>query len=1237
MKKKLNKKLLNLIALCSGLTATVSLGVGGVIYSLRQSDPIYQDFLPDEVYEINSDNVLIGFKDQFLNDPTSKIYKDNFKDCHTMRIPARVTSINETAFYNGSESTIPDFIENLTFAEESKCSSIGNRAFINCLSLTTINFPSNLNEISNGAFINCSSITRIDFSNATNLSSIGQHAFDGCKSITSITLSNNLTTINDSAFVDCTSLTSVDFSNAINLCSIGDGVFNGCSSLVSVDLSKCTNLSLINTFAFNRCSSLTSVIFPSSLKTIDYAAFSHCEKLSSSIDLSNCDNLSSIGNYAFENCSALISVSFPTNLNEIGKYAFTNCPKLNSITWDAWKGNITFPYPNAFSGVCPDGGTVTVSNPSDDAHDSIASLEYLVNNGGLPESWLPAPELPDSIYRIENDVLMGFTSEFLANPNAYRLCNTMRIPARVTSINANAFCTYNQSTYQYVTTIPDFINNLTFAEGSKCSSIGNRAFDSCKSITSITLSNNISSIGDYAFRNCQSFTSIELSNVSSIGQHAFDGCKSITSITLSNNLTKINDSAFVDCTSLTSVDFSNAINLCSIGDGAFNRCIKLSSADLSNCTILTLIDGYAFADCSTLNSVTFPSSLKTIDYAAFSNCTNLSSSIDLSNCINLSLINGMAFENCSTLTSVSFPSSLSEIGTYAFTNCPLLNNITWNAWKGNTSLPYSTAFSGVCPDGGTVTVSNPSDDAHDSIALLEYLLNNGGLPESWLPDAELPDSVYRIENDVLMGFTSEFLANSRAYRLCNTMQIPARVTSINESAFYNGSESTIPDFIENLTFAEGSKCSSIGYHAFDGCKSITSITLSNSLIEIYSSAFKGCTSLTSISFPNSLTTIDESAFTQCSALSSVDLSNATKLLSINPYAFKTCTSLTSVNLPNSLQLIGKGAFVNCSSLTSVNFPNNLTSIGEIAFAFCNLSSVTLPGTLTTIGRQIFNRNANLSSITWNAWNGNTNLQRDSFMGVCSTGGDVTVTNPIDDTHNTPELLNYLVENADLPESWRVLPDSVYNIDENNVLQGFTSAFSANPSAYSKYTTMQIPASVKSIKDQAFFDTEFALRTTIPNFITRLTFAENSNCSLIGWQAFEDCPSLVSAIFPNSLETVSEACFINCSGLNSINFLKAIKLSLIEPQAFYGCSSLISVSFPSSITEIWNHVFAKCSSLNYIAWNLPDDYQTSISIVSNAFSTVSSSGRVESLNTSISSQQLLEFLQNNGLPADWTTV
>ena len=49
MKKKFNKKLLNLITLCSGTVATVAVGIGGIVYSLQENNTIP---LPEEVYKI---------------------------------------------------------------------------------------------------------------------------------------------------------------------------------------------------------------------------------------------------------------------------------------------------------------------------------------------------------------------------------------------------------------------------------------------------------------------------------------------------------------------------------------------------------------------------------------------------------------------------------------------------------------------------------------------------------------------------------------------------------------------------------------------------------------------------------------------------------------------------------------------------------------------------------------------------------------------------------------------------------------------------------------------------------------------------------------------------------------------------------------------------------------------------------------------------------------------------------
>ena len=80
--------------------------------------------------------------------------------------------------------------------------------------------------------------------------------------------------------------------------------------------------------------------------------------------------------------------------------------------------------------------------------------------------------------------------------------------------------------------------------------------------------------------------------------------------------------------------------------------------------------------------------------------------------------------------------------------------------------------------------------------------------------------------------------------------------------------------------------------AFDGCTSLTSVTIGDSVTTIGSCAFRGCSSLTSVTIGNSVTTIGAAAF-------------------------RNCESLTSVTIPDSVTTIGNNAFRDCSDLTSV--------------------------------------------------------------------------------------------------------------------------------------------------------------------------------------------------------------------------------------------------------------------------------------------------------------------------------
>jgi hypothetical protein len=159
---------------------------------------------------------------------------DGYKGSATaVNIPAKiqnlpVTVIDENAFVNKKKITSVTIPNGVT--------SIGQMAFSGCTGLTgALTIPNSVTSIASGAFYNCTGLTSVIFTATSKVTSIGQEAFRNWTSLTSVTIPNSVTSLGISSFSGCTKLANVIIGSGVT--SIQANAFRNCDSLTSVTFS----------------------------------------------------------------------------------------------------------------------------------------------------------------------------------------------------------------------------------------------------------------------------------------------------------------------------------------------------------------------------------------------------------------------------------------------------------------------------------------------------------------------------------------------------------------------------------------------------------------------------------------------------------------------------------------------------------------------------------------------------------------------------------------------------------------------------------------------------------------------------------------------------------------------------------------------------------------------------------------------------------------------------------------
>lgn len=660
--------------------------------------------------------------------------------------------------------------------------------------------------------------------------------------------------------------------------------------------------------------------------------------------------VTTISNQAFSGCSQITQINLPSTLTEIKGYAFQNCTSL---------------------------GTINI--PAD------AQIPQIYSRTFCNCSSLTSISLPASVTYIDTEAFRGCSS-----------LESFSVPSSVTAIYGSAF---QNCTSLTAIDIPASVTKITNTNSSN-SSYGN-PFGGCTSlarvnITDIAAWNNIDfNNGNHPLRACLNAgneTALYLNGekiinlvipegVTEIKQHPFRFNTAIQSVTVPSTVTSIVNGAFfyqennqnLGCPNLRKVIMNSASiiqrnnynsqmpsyfgsditefvlpeGLTYIGQYTFRLMRNLTTVNIPS--TVTEIQQYAF-DRTGLTSLTLPSGLVTIGQNAFYDCQALTLS-SATFPTSLLTIGSEAFYHCNGLTSVELPIGLRSIGERGFKSCENLSSVTLPTPRYNNSYDMKGLNAHVF-SGCTALTSITIPEGFTSIG--ESAFNN-----CWeLEEVNLPSTLTSI--------------GLYAFQDCHELEsitIPAKVSSFGRYAFYNCPKlnevsiqrETPPSQTNTPVFRTPAEGETVTLKVPMGCESAYSGN---------NGYYPYFTNIIGVPMPGQVITCNEIPYT---ILTSPEGDTpGTVMLGTGSYQTPAYGSSTS----GAITIPGMVTYANGDD--TYNF--TVTTLGGYAFFSSNVTSITLPSTITEIKEYAVNNCYYLERLYLTSSTPNTDIEENAFWG-----------------------------------------------------------------------------------------------------------------------------------------------------------------------------------------------------------------------------------------------------------------